>query len=406
MHGITRSATLSVLAMLLWAPAAASAISNADILGKVNAQRTANGLGAVTESSVWSHRCVLHTHYEALNHYLGHEEDPLKPGYSTDGALGGKWSSQSQGSDWADGNPWENAPWHLQFILSPYQAEYGFAQNEGFNCMGSGDGDLPLRPDPSRDEFFFYGYSPTGGTVPSKQTAFEAPTTPQTYVGIPNGTATGPNLMVWAWSLGQDEPLASGGSDPLAYLDSATLTGPSGPVDVRVVNHDNDPLIFTPFGFVIPVRPLTPGQSYTLTATFSSINHDRTAAYRKTFTTDDRWLYQIKYQHGPPAPAPPKAGPLLSAAINKTYRWQHTARRGLPITLTAAVPLRRVEVFAAVGRLLVVKRSLWLNLPAGKRTVYLKLYPPAVRFVLNRGHGRVSLTVYAGGIPFKTTLTR
>jgi hypothetical protein len=396
---------LAAAATLLVFPASAQAISHDQILAKLNAQRVANGFGSVTESILWSHRCVLHTHYEALNHYLGHLEDPSKPGYTADGALGGKWSSQSEGSDWADGNPWENAPWHLHFILSPYQTEYGFAQNEGFNCMGSGDGDLPLRPDPEHDEFFFYGYSPMGGSVPYKQTAYEAPTTPQTYVGIANGVATGPNLMVWAWSPGQDTHPPPAGSDPLEFLDSATLTGPDGPVDVRVVNHDNDSLMFEPFGFVIPVRPLKIGARYTLVATFSSYSHDRTATYTKVFTTDDRWLYQIKYQHGPPPRVRP--GPLLSFTLNRSYSWQRVSRSGLTVTIRAAVPLRNVEVFAAVGQLLVVRQSTFLrSLPAGRKTLRLKLYPAAIQYVLARGHGRVRLTVYVGGIPHRTTLTR
>lgn len=383
--------------------ASASAMSNAEIVGKLNAQRTANGMPAISESTTWSSRCLAHTHYEALNHYLGHDEDPSKPGYSQDGALGGKWGDQSEGSDWADGNPWENAPWHLHFLLTPWATQYGFAQSEGYNCASAGMGDLPFAADPASDQFFFYGYSPQGGTVPSKQTAFEAPKVPSEWAGIPAGTATGPNLMVWAWTPQQNGDQPDPNKPPLFHLDAATLTGPAGPVDVRVLNDSNDSDIGEPFGFVIPVQPLTPGATYTLTSTFSSYYHDRTATFTKTFTTDDRWLYEIKNQHGPNA-SPTSS--LPSVTVKKTYSWRKIGKSGLPVTITSPTATK-LQIVAVARHTLAVRRPLTKKVSADStNTVRLKLDPAAMAFLLKKGHGRVTLTIVAGAGIAKTTIVR
>jgi hypothetical protein len=185
-------------------------------------------------------------------------------------------------------------------------------------------------------------------------------------------------------------------------MDAATLAGPAGAVDIRVLNESNDSDIAEPFGFVIPVQPLTPGASYTLTATFSSYGHERSASFTKTFTTDDRWLFEIKGQHGPQSV---KAALPLAFKLKKSYSWRKIAKTGLPITVTAPATAK-LQILAAVGRILAVKRPLTKTVKAGTTTLKLKLDPGAVAFLLKKGHGRAKLTVVAGAVAAKTTLTR
>jgi hypothetical protein len=414
------------------APAASAVVPSPDrpaqtlghdqILGALNAQRQANGFPAVGESALWSARCVGHIAYEAQNGVLGHVEDPGLPGYSAEAAAGGVWSSQSADSSWAHGNPWENAPYHLHFILNPAVTQVGFAEGQGFNCMGAGDGDLPLNPAPAQDTFWFYGYSPAGGSVPYAQTAFEAPMTPGESVGIPTGTKTGPNLMVWA--LSPDESLADGtwGPPPLRTLLSATLTGPGGPVEVRVVSESNKPEIGEPFGFVIPVQPLQPNAAYTLTATFESFppssldlapaGPPRTATFSQSFTTDDRWLVGIAGQRGPGSdPSDPQSAPVgptgprsqpsvLNSLSLRTSGLRGLAARGVSLRLGIAVPRARVSVRLLLGRRVVAQKSV----SARRGTVSLTLRPSRAGRLLLAGRRRVKLVlrisaVAPGGTP-------
>jgi hypothetical protein len=383
--------------------------SHDQILAALNAQRQANAIPAVTESALWSARCSAHIAYEAQNSYMGHDEDAASSGYSADGALGGVWSSQSVNSSWANGNPWENAPWHLHFMLSPTITQVGFAEEKGFNCMGAGDGDLPVNPMPAQDTFVFYGYSPTGGTVPYAQTAFEAPQTPGEFVGIPRGTKTGPNLMIWGLSPDDALPDGTFGPPPLVRLASATLTGPQGPVEVRVVNDTNDPAVTESFGIVIPVKPLEPNASYTLTATFDSApptlvdgsagdRTARSATFTKTFTTDGRWLVGIAGQHGPgsdpsdPASAgrPPAGAPVLLGLALRHYGLAGLPTRGVSLRLGVAVAGARVSASLLLGRKTVAQGSVTAR-RAGNEVLMLK--PGRAGRALIAGHKSLRLTL-------------
>jgi cysteine-rich secretory family protein len=387
----------------------AQTLSHEQILAALNAQRQANGIPPVTESPPWSGRCSAHISYEALNSYMGHGEEAGKPGYSDEGARGGVWSSQSVNSSWVHGNPWENAPWHLHFMLNPYATQVGFAEEQGFNCMGAGDGDLPWSPRPVQDAFAFYGYSPTGGTVPYAQTAFEAPQTPGEFVGIPTGTKTGPNLMVWALSPDESLPDGTLGPPPLETLSSATLTGPHGPVEVRVMNGTNNPADTETFGIVIPVQPLEPNAAYTLTAIFESSQPmlvdgfaegrtARSATFTKTFTTDGRWLVGIAGQRGPgsdpsdpaSAPRPPARAPVLTGLALRSYGLAGLATRGLSLRLGVGVARARVSVSLLLGRRMVAQGTVTAR-RAG--TVALTLRPGRAGRALISGRGRLRLTL-------------
>jgi hypothetical protein len=248
---------IALLALvLLLAPAAPAAASPA--VDALNAQREAHGIPAgIVESPAWSDGCAKHAAYMAL-HGLTHEEDPELPGYTIEGAHAGVSSVLHVGGGWWEGgvNPWEDAPIHLMQLLAPELSVSGAARG----CMYTWPGYLRPLPEPAGATVYSYpGDGATG--VPPRQIARERPFVPGDFVGLPEGTATGPHLYVLPFGAGRGR------------LTSATLTGPQGPVDVRTVDNGTAGgelgMYLPPGGIVIPVAPLQPGAAYTASATFA-----------------------------------------------------------------------------------------------------------------------------------------
>jgi hypothetical protein len=93
---------------------------------------------------------------------------------------------------------------------------------------------------------------------------------PGDVVGLPRGTRTGFNMMVYA----------EGVRDPWHLrITAATLTGPHGPVAVRTVDRTNPtvgPFLPSGSGFIIPVAPLEPGATYKASVSFGGGEARRT----------------------------------------------------------------------------------------------------------------------------------
>ena len=107
----------------------------------------------------------------------------------------------------------------------------------------------------------FYAFTGEQGraNVPVSEVADEYPETPGDAVGLPAGTTTGPNLLVYALGLGNTPGIAG-----------ATLKSAAGQsVPVRTVDgtttYQGQTFMFSWHGDIIPVNPLSPGTEYTAT---------------------------------------------------------------------------------------------------------------------------------------------
>src|SRR5438105_11356649 len=242
------------------AASAGSGAAPGTILAALNSQRTANGIpGRLKENLSWSQKCARHIAYMGSTHTFSHTEDPANPAYSADGNWAGENSVLAEGSSWPNGNPFANAPIHLIQLMSPELRQAGIDAASGYVCMTTWPG---------------YGTSgwkkPTvfsvpgnGATrVPYAETADESPFVPGDVVGLPRGTRTGFNIMVYA----------EGVRDPWHLrITAATLTGPHGPVALRTVDRTTPtvgPYLAPGSGFLIPVAPLEPGAVYRASVTF------------------------------------------------------------------------------------------------------------------------------------------
>lgn len=250
-------ALLAVAALLVAAPAASAAITPAGAIAELNAERAANGLPhAITERADLSRGCALHDSYERINgHQLTHQEDSSKPGYTTEGAYAGANSVLALGAPWGTtSNPWETAPIHLDQLLAPRLAQMGVDETgDAFDCATTWPG--MTGPPPATS--VVYSFPGDGRSdVPASEQAAEGPFVPGDFVGLPQGTTTGPHIFVWG-----DEAGATSASS--VQVQAASLAGPQGPVEVRWVDQSTDRIgPYLTGGIVIPVRPLAPATRY------------------------------------------------------------------------------------------------------------------------------------------------
>jgi hypothetical protein len=247
-------ATLAVLCAML-TPAGAAAISGAEIVQRLNQQREANGIpGGLVERPDWSADCAKHNYYGSQSGELRHSEDPSSPFYSAEGNWAAENSVLASGSSWSHGNPWEEAPIHLIQMLAPQLSELGAAENDNHNCATTWPG--YNRPEPAGLTAYSYPGNGVSGVVPTERAA-ESPSVPGDQVGLPEGTATGRNLLAYLWGV---EP-----SDAPDVTATATLAGAGGLVDLRVVDSTNEEIggyMPQPSAFLIPAQPLTPRTTY------------------------------------------------------------------------------------------------------------------------------------------------
>jgi hypothetical protein len=254
------AALLAAIAAVATTAAPAHAATAQQTIALLNAQRAGNGLPAnVVEDPRLTGDCAAHDRYMALNHTLTHFEQPGAPGYSVGGAYAGKNAVLSQGGNWDNGNPYENAPLHLDQLLAPRLTSVGSADARGYSCTTTFPG--WTGPDPAATTV--YTYPGDGSTIYPSEVAREQPWTPGELAGIPQSRRTGPYLLVFV-----DAPGQTPFGNP-ATLSDATLRGPDGPVALDTT--DGGTAVpgggtlgsyMYPGGFIIPLRPLKPGTGY------------------------------------------------------------------------------------------------------------------------------------------------
>ncbi len=244
---------MCAVAALAVAPAGAAASPQSQIAA-LNAQRAAHGIPAgIVEVPSWTEGCRLHMAYIAANGgVLTHEEIKGNPGYTAEGAEIGRRAviTPLPEAFGATANAFEFAPLHLMQTLAPAMSRMG---------AWGGCATTNLGYDTKADASALYTYPGNGVTgFYVSERAYELPKVPGDFVGLPQGTLTGPHLFVL--------PLGT----KTGRIASASLTGPAGPVEVRSVDNETSGLegYMPPGGIVIPVAPLAQGATYTASVTF------------------------------------------------------------------------------------------------------------------------------------------
>lgn len=253
-----------VAALAAAGPAQAS--TSAEAVAALNAQRAAHGIPAgIVEDPEYSEGCRLHMAYEAINGRSPtnpHSEDPALPGYTELGHRAAASSVLGGPSDsWAGGNPWEDAPIHLMDTLAPALAETGWAPG----CMWT----VPTEPRLGPPDVEVVTYPGPGATIYPSHVAREAPFVPGDFVGLPEGTRTGPHLMLMPF--GEVPPPPEGVVPGPTRIERPALAGPMGPVDVRAVDQATTGApgnlgTYLEGAMMIPAAPLLPGTAYTASA--------------------------------------------------------------------------------------------------------------------------------------------
>jgi hypothetical protein len=259
-----RIAVLAVCAAGLVAAPPAAATSVSEAVQFLNQQRAANGMSAnVTVDDYRTTGCRNHNHYMAVNG-IGHGEDPNKEGYTPEGAdysNSGEVIAQG-GIGWsAAENPWDQAPLHQAILFDPRVGKTGYDESEGFACMRL---EIVFSNPPTPTFFAYTGDLGRTEVPPREVVCCEHPYAPQEAVGISQGVPTGPNILFSSQGFGFNN-----------HAVSYSLTGPSGPVDVRFVDSTTTPppagqgyKAFYTGGDMIPVQPLAAFTNYTATVTW------------------------------------------------------------------------------------------------------------------------------------------
>jgi uncharacterized protein YkwD len=263
---ITANTTTSVTLTLppgtpLALPAGIAASNSERDLGYLNAERARWGLPAgLTLDGAWSQACAAHDVYLADNNRLEHPEDPSLPGASPAGAWAGLHSILASGSDWtAEGNPWEDAPIHLNQLYTPDLDVVGIDKSRD-TCTTTWPGmGAPLQPGGT---IITYPGNGTSGFPPSELAA-ESPFVPGKLVGLPEGTIAGREIFVYE-EHGACSLLSCLLGSTAPEVESATLTGPTGPVEVRSVGGNTSEVGgYLTGAIIIPVKPLEANAGYT-----------------------------------------------------------------------------------------------------------------------------------------------
>ena len=241
---------------------AATAATPSTSIAKLNAQRIANGLpGGITLNSNWSSQCHQHNLYENQNQTLTHPEDKSKPGYTDTGNWAGTHAVLAEGISWNGGNPWEYAPIHLTQLLGPGLSTTGVDDWNDWVCAITFPG--YQRKVPATNQV--YTYPGNGKTIYPSMVATELPFVPGQFVGLPEGTRTGPYLYVYVWGPWVNE-------FGKTRITAAKLTGPDGSIPLKTVDnttHTLGPYLPQGSGMLIPVKPLEPSAAYHAYVTMS-----------------------------------------------------------------------------------------------------------------------------------------
>lgn len=250
---------LAVAAVLAGAPVALAALDAPAAVARLNAVRAANGIpGNLTVDPELSRGCVLHTIYmrTGSNYRQGPDFAPHRelPGEPNASELGNRAAGVSQlfhGYDAAARERafrtdpteifWNDAPLHMRGLLNPWATTAWWGGDGSYGCMGVSGGldSLPRFPGeqpPPGAAFYSFPGDGVSGVPVATVVRGEWPFNPATKVGLPIGTLMGPTVYLF--------------SRDLASLVDATVTGPAGPVPVRVER--NGAFVFFPS----PLKPL------------------------------------------------------------------------------------------------------------------------------------------------------
>ena len=301
------SVASSVLAVFLFAAPAASAADSAQAVAFLNAQRAANGIpGDLVNDPNLELGCRQHNRYMEANGALGHGENPASPYYTPEGGAEEPWAYRgevlSYGGYEPDGwNPWEWAPIHLYLMLDPERTTAGY-DSAKYTCMRLGGQRHPGGLEPS---FFSYPGPGTVGIYPEER-AYESPYVPQQLVGIPEGAATGPNILLFSTGTRELDAVSFG------------ITGPGGSVAARMVDANTQSEVgdggwFDGGGVLIPEQPLVPYTTYEVSVLWKNLSFGEAPeggspgsteflAQRFTFTTGSERVE--KEEEAPPTRTP------------------------------------------------------------------------------------------------------
>ena len=269
-------------------PAGIAASDGERDLAYLNAERARWGLPAgLTLDPAWSLACAAHDSYLADNNRLEHPEESNLPGASPGGAWAGLHSILSEGSAWiAEANPWEDAPIHLDQLYTPDLTVVGIDESRDRACVTTWPGiGTPGQPGGT---VITYPGDGTSGFPPSEQAA-ESPFVPGKFVEVPEGKIAGREIFVYE-ERGECSLLSCLGPNA-PEVESATLTGPSGPVEVRWVGGETSEVgPYLTGAILIPVKPLAANATYTAEVTL--------AAYGELPAEHHHWSFRT----GPPNP--------------------------------------------------------------------------------------------------------
>lgn len=320
-RGVLIATLIAVSATFVCAPAhAANPVppfisANSDWLTSVNYFRSMAGLPPVTEDASLSPGALNHSCYMLLND-IAHDEVPGNPGYTDSGDAAGNngnvaVSSATGVSSRSFIELWMTGPFHAIGILRPNLQRVGFGQCENPNTQRWHSGATldvlhGLGPQQGLGSPILF---PGDGTVTNlTQFVAESPNPVQ--------------LCGWGTS-GAGLPVIAMMPEGFSSNPTASMTGPSGPVQTCVLSQHNTSGVAQSIlggdnaAIVLPRSALTPGV-YTVTVATSA----RTVTW--SFTVD-------------PAAADSASGPPVAAPTSSPSGWQ------------AITPARFVDSRSSVG---------------------------------------------------------
>jgi hypothetical protein len=250
-------AAILTIATATFAPAALADMDGPTGIALLNKMRVANGIPTVTESPSLSAGCANHDIYMSFNG-LGDSEREGMRGYTADGAYAAVRSSTAHGaSGWGAKSPWDQAPFHLAWILTPSAQAAGFYQKLGYSCLA-----LDSYQQSSTNQIYTYPGDGVTGVDPGWITAGESPS-PNKAVGLDRGKTTGTNLVIMI-----DGPWREGSNQPrIVSASLAPADGSGSPSDLRLIQGDT---CMNDCAIVVPVDPLRVGTRYHASATIES----------------------------------------------------------------------------------------------------------------------------------------
>jgi hypothetical protein len=260
-----RVATVAGLVGLAATPAIAHGDARS-VLSAVNAERVSAGIAPVSTRSDWDEACAQHNAYQTTNRILTHNEDSTASLFTPAGSWAASHSILARNSAGFDavGNPWDTAPLHQFQALHPWLRTTGVDVAKSYACMitlAGRDGGYPDSPQ-------IVTYPGFGQSIPAAEVARESPFVPGDDVGLPQGTKTGPNIMVYALGPQRFQKVdirnvslttADGEGAAVRWVDSTSPK--SGPyLDGGAI--------------IIPTLPLHEGQNYTLRVEMAATGAD------------------------------------------------------------------------------------------------------------------------------------